>query len=130
MPAGIPETDLAEASEGTLASNIPFSRLRKEQRFYGHRVKQEETSRINDDFVDLISETPPTCVHGHLMRTLQEIGGTCYCGAWLCLACSQRRCALCDRMVCRDHCEISGDRVCCLQHNGMRRFLFIFAGVK
>lgn len=107
-----------------MASNPFGGRLRKVHTFYGNVVKQEDTFRAGDLFIDAVEDSPPTCANGHLMRTTQEVGAMCYCGSWLCVPCSQLRCALCSVVVCRKHAEIDGDRVICLQHSVWRRLWF------
>ncbi len=84
--------------------------------------KSEQSFDRDGAFFDEISENLPTDIHGHLMRSQQEVGGACcFCGALLCLKCVERVCEIDGRALCKLHAvEIETGSYVCKTHGTLR----------
>ena len=89
--------------------------------------KHEETEDTEQAFLERSAEVVSLCVHGHTMRTIQEVGGACaVCGGILCTACATLRCDIDGHILCRLHAELFGERAICATHGffDMLRYTF------
>ena len=50
--------------------------------------KRQETVDQKEQFEDREIETFPICVHGHVIKSPEQMGGLCICGAPLCKECA------------------------------------------
>jgi hypothetical protein len=112
-----------------MASEQIRGRTRTVYTFHGGVMREKRSYRDGKDLIDLVSFTPPTCAHGHVMHREEQIAGQCgCCGAWLCDKCTGLKCALDRNMVCERHAERNGDRIICTDHCVARRVAFLLLG--
>jgi hypothetical protein len=80
-------------------------------------VKRNITQDEPDGFFDGENDELPVDVNGHVMRTVQEVGGRCFCGVLLCKDCvGQNRCVLCLHTLCQNHASTINGKTVCPRH--------------
>jgi len=92
-------------------------------------VETFKRSRLTDDALQFDEgEARPCCVHGHAIRSLNELGGRCTdknCGQILCKTCADKFvCSKCDRILCRDHAFENNGKYICSSHGLMAKLRF------
>jgi hypothetical protein len=116
-----------------IGSFIPSKRLRKLVQYAFRRQvdgsnmfsHEEVTVDLPDEFFQGKRIEMPLCVHGHLIRADQELGGICdTCQRYLCIRCAQVCiCALCGHLTCLECAIVRGEEIFC-SREGFRRLLW------
>jgi len=92
-------------------------------------VETFKISRMTPDGLQFEEgESRPCCVHGHAIRSLNELGGRCAdenCRRILCKTCADKFvCSICDRILCRDHIYESNGKYICSAHGFLTKVRF------
>lgn len=98
-------------NKGTTVGGWPFGK---------ERVHEDTADANTQRFV----ESFPVDAHGHLMRSVEEIGGRCaVCQELLCRDCLMH-CSLDGQVLCRDHTLLIGGHPVCSTHGSLQRLVF------
>jgi len=91
--------------------------------------KVQETQDGVDKYSDKELDILPMCIHGHIIRSPQEMGGACYCGSVLCKECAaQRQCYVDGHVLCKRHAIQVGDKLICESHGLLTALWVMISG--
>ena len=88
--------------------------------------KVSESFDTSEEYIENEVDKLPSCIHGHAIRSLQELGGRCICDAVLCKDCAQIRCEIDKRILCGLHAEDLNGQVVCSTHGLFQKLVIAF----